>query len=251
VKASVAAIAVVLALVASAAAGGSAPVAHVACPENATNCSESGSIALQPNSQGSQSTDTVPKGSSKVTVNLGPAPGSGALDDLWTGVVANYPQFTHVHNAFVRRVITCFAASGGFTSLTDQSLDLDGESGDVYKLFLRICLELAFTDASAAKPGATPAAAAPACSQGLQSVPFQLQRTAKGWHAVVRGTATRATTKPQLKVTCRHTATGLQLTVQPRRRGKKLRSIVGRHFSIELVNPTSHSMKVATKYTFR
>jgi hypothetical protein len=248
-----------LVLVPSAEGGrGSGPVAKIACSQTATACSESGSIGLPPNSTGIQSTDTVPNGSQQAGTTLAPASFSAddlnAFDNTWVGVVAAFPKLGTIKSKVVRRVITCAVvaqASAQFIQQVNQTEQQFNEAEpDYYQLLLGLCLTM-IAEAQAKLPAAHDASAAAAgCSTALVSVPVDLQRTASGYHVVVNAKTFKASGKPPLAVSCRRKGAGIQITLKPRARHTKLRSLLGPKLSIGFSNPTSHSLTIKTKYTF-
>src|ERR1039457_1786373 len=111
---------------------GSTPIARIACAETATGpCSESGSIALPPNSFGTQSTDTVPDSSTKAVTTVGitntDAADLNGFDETWVTVVDAFPKLSTIKSKLVRRVITCALFARG---ATDNHYQSDGSTSE-------------------------------------------------------------------------------------------------------------------------
>jgi hypothetical protein len=233
-------------------------VARIACSQTATACSESGAIGLPPNSTGSQSTDTVPNGSQQNVTTLQPSGSDpetlAAFDSTWTGVVEAFPKLSTIKSKFVRRVLTCAFMAQASAIRTSAEYATEEQFNEAqpnyYELILGLCLA-AMREAQAKVPAASDAHAATAgCSADLVSIPIQVQRTASGFRAVVNAKTFKGSGKPPLAVSCRRKGAGIQITLKPRARHTKLRSLLGPHLSIGFSNPSSHSLTIKTKYTF-
>jgi hypothetical protein len=235
---------------------GRGAVARVACAGAQTgNCTESGSITLQGNSRGSQSTDVVPIASTKGTEFASPfsADELAAFDENWATTVDAYPKLGRVNNSFVRRVLTCAVFARNVTDLyADYSKSVnhvDSATGtDTSELFLTLCLNMVYETQRAAGLHSADAASA-GCGVALISWPIELKRTGRTYAAVETATGSRACKTP-LAVSCRANGLGIQITMRPRARRRKLHQLIGSHVSIGFSNPTSAPVRIKTTFSF-
>lgn len=232
------------------------PVARIACDSTTTGpCSESGSIALPPNSFGTQSTDTVPNAAEKASTSLGisntDANDVNAFDEVWATVVDGYPGLGKIKSKLVRRVITCVVFAESLTMPSDVLGQEDfSATGPAYDgVALAMCLQMAVVGQHRAFK-AHDAASKPGCSNALVSVPIEVQRTASGYRAVVNATSYKARGTQPLSVSCRPHGVGLQIKLKPRSRRSTLRQVLGPHLSIGFSNPSNRSLDIHTKYAF-
>lgn len=84
-------------------------LAHIACANDATACSEHGDISTPAHGTGVQATDVVPNGSTQGSEVITPFSKDElkSFDSLWFGVVDATPSLVKVKNVFVRRLLTC------------------------------------------------------------------------------------------------------------------------------------------------
>jgi hypothetical protein len=254
----VAVLVVVLAVGVSLAYGSSRPdpKAHVACAANVAGpCSESGSIALPPNSSGTESTDVVPTKATEASMFIEPASASelSSFDASWATVVENNPKLGNIKNTIVRRVITCSVMAREAASLLQSVYD-DASEGMVradnaYAMWLAVCLQVTISSQQQAPPVAS--AASVGCAQANFSATVMVSRAGSSYVARLVGRTHRATGRVPLVVSCRAKGRGMLVSLRPRLRSHRVGPLLGPHLSVGFSNPTSQSVGIHTRFTFR
>jgi hypothetical protein len=249
---------VTAALALAAAAGGHGPVAHIACKRIAPGvCEESGNVDLPPDGYASQTTDTVPSQSRESDSLLEPLGQNelAAFDSLWETVADGSPKLADIKNTTVRRVLTCSIMARGFANFygvfsSKVKVNAQVKGDNAYAALLSICIEATITGQQAAGVAADQASVA-SCSQAVVSMPIQISHTSSGWLVQVNSPVTKASGRKPLAISCQPKGKGLLIKVRPRRRGQKLRKVIGGHFSLGYANPTTSPVQVHTTFTFR
>jgi hypothetical protein len=225
------------------------PVATIACPEVKPGvCKERGKVTLAPNSYGSQSTDTVPAAAKTADVSLVPeAPGDDLpFDQLWFAIVDEIPNLGKVKSKVVQRFITCnlWAYAATFAELDGHDLQVPLQTfNNAYTASLYVCLAVAFSQAHAS------AAAARPCQADVR-VPIQISRSGSRYQVQAHGQTSRPRHKPPLVVSCRRRGNGLVISLRARRRGGRLRPLLGPHLTIGYANRGSRAVHFRTAYRF-
>jgi hypothetical protein len=217
-------------------------------------CSEKGSINVPGNSFASQSTDTVPGQASQAKIFVVPSVDTVAgFNSVWTMVVAGNPSLGNVKSTFVQKLIVCDLIAATLTNIEAEKAYTSTENvsehqfTDSYAATLYVCLAIAF---SQPPPGGAPAHAAAALCQAAVAAPIQIARSGSGYLVSANGTTSKAK-RPPVVVSCGRQGRGIVLTLKPRRRGKKLRQLIGPHLSIGFANRGTSSVHLATTYTFK
>jgi len=235
---------------------GSGPLAGIACKRIAPGvCEESGDVAMPPDSFAAQTTDTVPAGSKEEDTYLQPfnAQELADFDSLWEAVADGFPKLAGVKNVTVRRVITCalFARAGGnmygnFTSGTIVRKQVSGDNASA--AILAMCVQAAVTgqQATGAVQGA---AAGNHCSTAVVSLPVQISRSGSRYTVTADSSVSKAS--GPLAVGCQAKGNAMVIKLRPRKRGRKLRALVGPRFGIGYSNHTSGSVRVHTTFRFK
>jgi hypothetical protein len=243
---------------ASAAQGGrgSDPLAGIACKRIAPGvCEESGDVAMPPDSFAAQTTDTVPAGAKEEDTYLQPfnAQELADFDSLWEAVADGYPKLAGVKNVTVRRVITCalFSRAGGnmygnFTSGTVVRKQVSGDNANA--AILAMCVQAAVTGQQATGV-AQGAAAGSHCSTAVVSLPVQISRSGPRYTVTADSSMSRAS--GPLAVACQAKGNGTVIKLHPRKRGRKLRAVVGPRFGIGYSNHASGSVRVRATFRFK
>jgi hypothetical protein len=237
------------------------PVARIACDENATGpCSESGSIALPPGSYGSQSTDTVPNGSTQAVATVGSTNTDvedlNAFDDTWESVTDAFPKLSVIKSKLVRRVITCAVLARGaaqlhYSSNFNASEEVNGTADAYYQAVLGVCIQIAVAGQRDLRGAPRAASASTRCSTVLVAVPVELQRTATGYRAVARHVRTRrGSSRGPLSVSCSSSPTGMAITLKPRSATAKLRQVIGPRLNVGFSNASKRSLTLHTTFAF-
>ena len=227
------------------------PVAVVACKRIAPGvCEEGGTVNLPPNSDGSQSTDTVPSTARTADVTLTPnaPPDKVPFDSLWVAITASQPKLEGIKNKVVQRFVTCQLLA---FALTGQAVENGGVTvhaktfKDAYAATFYVCLTLAFDEA----PASTASAAASRPCQALVGVPIQISRSGSTYTVGAQG-RTFKPRRPPLAVSCRRKGKGLVISLRPRRRGRRLRGLLGPHLTIGFANRGSSSVHFRSTFRF-
>jgi hypothetical protein len=257
----VAVLVVALAAVARASHGGrgSHPLAHIACGQAATQCSEAGSVNLPPNSVGSQSTDVVPTKATAASAFMEPLNANelSGFDATWATVVDSFPKFANIKSTTVRRVITCAvmarAAAYLLQGAYDSQMEGDVRAANAYAAYLSVCVQMTVLAQKAAGVAARTAAASPSavCAQANVSVTVMVSRTGSGYRATLVGRTSKASGRTPLTVSCRPKGAGMLVSLRPRANRRRLGQLVGPHLSLGFSNPTNRSVGIRTRFTFR
>jgi hypothetical protein len=112
---------------------------------------------------------------------------------------------------------------------------------------LAMCIQAAVTGQQAVGL-ARDAASANQCSTAVVSLPVQISRSGSRYTISANTTVSRAARAP-LAVSCQAKGKGLVIKLRTRKRGQKLRSVVGPKFSIGYSNQSKRS--VGAHVTFR
>jgi hypothetical protein len=221
-------------------------------------CQESGSIDVPGDSFASQSTDTVPSKASEADATVEPSIDTAAgFKSMWTTVVANNPSLNNVKSAFLQKLIVCDMIANAFSVVEAQQVYMQTENvpehqvPDVYAASLYVCLAIAF---SQPPPGGTSghiahtASAAPC--QANVAAPIQIARSGSGYLVSAHGTTAKAK-RPAVLVSCRRKGRGIVITLKPRRRGRKLRPLIGPHLSIGYANRGTSPVHLTTTFAFK
>jgi hypothetical protein len=243
--------------VASAQGGrGSGPLAGIACKRIAPGvCEESGDVTTPPDGTATQNTDTVPTLSKAESTIIEPfnTQELADFDNLWDEVATGYPKLAGINNVTVRRVITCalisravgniYGAFSGGTVVT-RTVKADNANAAV----LAMCVQAAVTGQQAAGV-ARVATSANRCSTAVVSFPVEISRSGSRYTISANTTVSRAARAP-LAVSCQAKGNGLAIKVRTRRRGQKLRSVVGPKFGIGYSNQSKTSVGVHVTFRF-
>jgi hypothetical protein len=221
-----------------------------ACVETSTVCQESGKVALPADSSGSQSTDTVPTSSTKAVIGVSPdaPPDVVPFDDLWFAIVSAKPKLKDIQNQTVQRFITCQLLAFSLTSGKLQEMDVQVRTKpfqDAYAATFFVCLAVAFAEPPASQANA---AAAPPCGAPV-GVPIQISRSGRTYDVGAQGRTFKPRRAP-LAVSCRRKGKGLVISVRSRRRGGRLRKLLGPHLTIGFANRSSSAVHFRTTYRF-
>jgi hypothetical protein len=231
----------------------SVPTAY-ACPKDATNCQESGDFSTPGNGTAAERPDLVPEKSTKGTVYAAPfSPEELAgFDSNWATIVNVYPKLGGIKNTFVQRVLTCAVmapqASDAFGSFSKQvNASATAQATDTSQLFLTLCLQMVFETQKAMGSHIAHAASA-GCGLAVESIPIQVKRTGSTYTAQVKATPRKAGKTP-LKVSCRAKGSGIQVTLRPRAKRRKLHQVITQ-MGIGFSNPTSRPVKIHAVFGF-
>lgn len=89
------------------------------------------------------------------------------------------------------------------------------------------------------------------CQKDPGRIPASMEKTEDGYRLVVDGTMRPAAKKSPLKVSCKTKGKKLVLGIQPKKKGKSLRSVVGKNLSIGLASPTDSEEGASVKVSFQ
>lgn len=235
---------------------GSGPLAGIACQRIAPGvCEESGNVATPPDGTATGTTDTVPSSSNTESTYLEPfnTQELADFDNLWAGVADGFPQFAGVKNVTVRRVITCAMFSryagnmyGAWSKGTMVTRMVAADNGA--NAILAMCVQAAVTGQQGSGV-AQGAAASNHCSTAVVSLPVQISHSGSTYTVTANTTVSRARGGP-LAVVCQVKGNGLVITLRARKRGRKLRSILGPRFGIGFSNQTKRPVGFRATYRF-
>jgi hypothetical protein len=235
---------------------GSGPLAGIACKRIAPGvCEESGDVTSPPGGAASQTTDTVPSLTNAVSTIMEPFSTDelADFDNLWEEVADGYPKFGGITNVTVRRVITCAFISravgniyGAFSNgtMVTRSVKADNANAAV----LAMCIQAAVTGQQT-EGVARDSASASRCSTAVVSFPVQISRSGSRYTISANTTVSRAVRAP-LAVSCQTKGKGLVIKLRTRKRGRRLRSVVGPRFGIGYSNQSKHSVGVHATFRF-
>jgi hypothetical protein len=219
-------------------------------------CEESGNVTMPPNSYGSQTTDTVPSQSNTESTYLEPfnTQELADFDSLWDSVADGYPKFAGIQNTTVRRVITCALVArwvgdiyGAISKGTLQRRTVAADNGNA--AVLAMCVQAAVIGQQASGQ-ARDAASAKGCSTAVVSIPVLISRSGSRYTIQANSRVNKAAGRGPLAVSCQATRTGMFVKLRTRKRGQKLRSVVGPKFGIGYSNPTSKSVRFRATFRF-
>jgi hypothetical protein len=221
-----------------------------ACSQTATVCQESGKVTLSADSYGSQSTDTVPDPAGKAVIGVSPdsPPDAVPFDNLWFAIVDAKPNLKGIQNQTVQRFITCQLLAFALTTGKLNEMDVSVRSKpyqDATAATFFVCLALAFAEPPASQGRA---ASLPPCGAPV-GVPVQISRSGRTYSVGAQGQTFKPRRSP-LAVSCRRKGKGLVITVRSRRRGTRLRKLLGPHLTIGFANHTSSPVHFRTTYRF-
>jgi hypothetical protein len=172
-----------------------------------------------------------------------------AFDQLSEDLAEQVPGLSDLSKRS-QRIVTCFYASGyQALLLSNGEEDFSLEAASATAAYLDVCLRLAF--ALSPPPTAAAAAASMGCSHARRSVAVKFTRTSTGFLAHVHGMTYTPSGRGPLSISCRHLGKGLQFTLRPRVRGRKLRSVVGSKVGIGFTNPSRSPVTVHTTIAVR
>jgi hypothetical protein len=234
------------------------PIATIACKRIAPGvCEESGSIDVPGNSFASQSTDTVPAKASQATIFVVPSIDTTAgFNSMWTTLVAGNPPLGNVKSTFVQKLIVCDLIAQTLTVIDAQKAYMTSEDvpeqqfTDSYSATLTVCLAIAFAQPPAGGASGHIAHTAAALCHANVAVPMQVARSGSGYLVAAKGMTSKAK-PPPVTVSCRRKGRGIMITLRARRRGRKLRQLIGPHLSIGFANRGTSPVHLATTYTFK
>jgi hypothetical protein len=175
------------------------------------------------------------------------------FDNMWEGVGDGYPHLGNIKNVTVRRVITCaFIARdvgniyGAFSKGTTVTKSVKADNANA--AVLAMCVQAAVTGQQAVGV-ARDAASANRCSTAVVSFPVQISRSGRRYTISANTTVSRAARAP-LAVSCQAKGKGLVIKLRTRKRGRKLRSVVGPKFGIGYSNQSKKSVGVHVTFRF-
>jgi hypothetical protein len=234
---------------------GSGPIAGIACKRIAPGvCEESGDVTTPPGGSAIETTDTVPSLSKAESLIMQPFSTDelADFDNLWDEVAVGYPKLAGINNVTVRRVITCALISravgniyGAFSKGGMVTKSVAGDNANA--AVLAMCIQAAVTGQQAVGV-ARDAASSNHCSTAVVSFPVQISRSGSRYTISANTTVSRAARAP-LAISCQAKGKGLVIKLRTRKRGQKLRSVVGPKFSIGYSNQSKRS--VGAHVTFR
>jgi hypothetical protein len=235
---------------------GGGPLAGIACKRIAPGvCEESGDATSPPDGSATQTTDTVPSLSNAESLIMQPFTTDqlADFDNLWETVADGYPKLGGIKNVTVRRVITCALISRGVADIygalsrggmVEKSVAADNANAAV----LAMCIQAAVTGQQAVGM-ARDAALANHCSTAVVSFPVQISRSGSRYTVSAHTTVSRDAQAP-LAISCQAKGKGLVIKLRARKRGRKLRSVVGPKFGIGYSNQSKHSVGVHATFRF-
>jgi hypothetical protein len=203
---------------------------------------------------GTVQTDQLPASATQATIETAPATTEAkepTFDDLVDTVVTNYPQFGKV-NRTAQRIVTCAIISalvGRATTNKYGDFVFTENQPTLEALTLYLCLRVALNISASAADAANSASAA--CHSGRQALAIRITRTSSGYSGQVNGRTHKPSGRSPLAISCQRTATGLQLTVRPRARGRTLVQAAGPNLGVAFVNPSNQSVGVRVTFTVK
>jgi hypothetical protein len=235
---------------------GLGPLAGIACKRIAPGvCEESGDATPPAGGSATQTTDTVPSLSNAESLIIQPFTTDelADFDNMWDEVAVGYPKLGAINNVTVRRVITCAIISRGvgdiYGALSKGGMVTKSVAGDnANAAVLAMCIQAAVTGQQAVGV-ARSAVAANQCSTAVVSLPVQISRSGTRYTVSANSTVSRAARAP-LVVSCQAKGSGLVIKLRTRKRGRKLRSVVGPKFSVGYSNQSKHSVGVHATFRF-
>lgn len=127
-------------------------------------------------------------------------------------------------------------------------VELDEEAASEALVAMVTCLHLAqLLDAPPARATTLRAV----CQKDPGRIPASMEKTEDGYRLVVNGTMRPAAKKSPLKVSCKTKGKKLVLGIQPKKKGKSLRSVVGKNLSVGLASPTDSEEGASVKVSFQ
>ena len=149
------------------------------------------------------------------------------------------------------RVLTCVGMYLAIKIYSQDSEDYEIGDPSLQFLFLKACLQLAFSISQQHGPLAASGASA-ACPQQVAAIGVRVTRSGGQYHAHVKGTTHRPSRRSALVVSCRRVGTGLQIGLRPRVRGRTLSQVAGPTLGIGFLNrSTGHTVHVNTAFAVR
>lgn len=223
--------------------GALAAAAPPALAFSANGGTETATLAMPADGTGVASTDQLPAKATQADITVTPLTDEQFFSQL--GVALQNSLFFD----FSTRVEACVVVTEqvvkdpnffpAYTIPKDKTLQT---------LFLAACLQTALEVSLKEQVQARIAGAG--CLQTPLFMSLRYTRTGSGYSAQVGPTSKRPKARRSaVKVTCRRTATGLNIKIRPRKRGQKLRSTVGRTLALGVVNPTKGSTKLRISFT--
>lgn len=156
-----------------------------------------------------------------------------------------------------QRLMACLALQqvklagwNGFN--TDLSLIEENKSKSL--IFLDTCLRLARLieqiEAGQRTVPAPVAAKGTKCSQGAEEFPAVEEKTPTGYRVTVSGKAAKAKKGAGFKIKCSHSPGKIVYTIAARKKGKTLRSVLGKQVSLGMYSPSNATASVPLTVTF-
>jgi hypothetical protein len=236
-------------LVAVAATAASAPAA-VAC--NSTGCTETSQLTVPAGGSGETLTDRIPPGATKGSITIKPTdPGDQQVfDSLVDSLLENNPGLIPVKlNRRSQRILSCVYVSYlPFLSNFPDSAPLASAS-IAQAMFLDACLQLALSFPPMPPAARSARSAKAACARFDAAVTLQVTHRRSGYSGTMIGKARRPSGRSPAVISCRRSGGGLRIDIRPRRRGQKLRKVIGPKLGVAFRNPTNKPVTVRTALT--
>jgi hypothetical protein len=229
------------------------PQAHIACAQDATDCTEQGDISMPAQGTGVQATDVVPKGSTQGDEIITPFSKDDlkTFDALWYGVVDATPSLVKVKNVFVRRLLTCALIGPAVASYgTPAQVAQLAPDSDPATLFAQVCVQTVYATYLAER-GPSADVASNGCRIRLVSIPVEIRRSGRKYIAQINARTQKPAGRSPLALSCRKRSPGLQISMHPRARHRKLYQVLGGHMTVGFANTSSTPVRVHTRFAFR
>jgi hypothetical protein len=138
------------------------------------------------------------------------------------------------------RLLTCLGLTLGLQQIYSDPGDEKYVLGDrsLQVLFMNACLQLAFGSLSA-QSGTAAVPATASCPRTDFQTPMHVTRSGGKYQIVVTGKSTKPKKRSPLVTVCKRKGAGIQITLKPRLRKKKLVQVLGNKLSIGYLNPSN------------
>lgn len=198
---------------------------------------------------GSVTSSDIPPNTRSATFDVQPQDGGENFDDLVISMAnTTFPKLQKIKNRTVKAAVGCQVLSFALASIS-TAMDPSVSGASAQKLFMRICLELAFESAKnrapAARAGTLRGVSAQACRSLARTVRVSVRWTG-GTFTATQAKVSKPKARPPLVITCKPKGRGVRITLKPRSKKKKLRSIVGNQVGINFANATDAPVKIRT-----
>ncbi len=188
---------------------------------------------VAPNGESIEASSPVPATATSATITSTP---SSAEDET---IFNNVTKVLASSNSPKDRLLSCIGMYLGLVQAYGTDSSYERSDPSLQLLFLNACLSIAFGLQQQARTSALAGTAAAGCPRQDFRAPMKVTRRGGKYHLKVSGKSAKLKKRSPLVVVCKHKGTGVQITLKPRSRRKKLKQVLGSKLTIGYLNPAN------------